>query len=103
MQTAGTAWQTPLLARLLGDSYSAIRFIAWQSLKALPGTGDLKYNFVAPEAERARVAGEVTRAWRADDRTTAGPLPRKSDGSLDWEWLEELWERRDRRTVEIPE
>lgn len=103
VQTAGTAWQTPLLARLLGDSYSAIRFIAWQSLKALPGTGDLKYNFVAPEAERARVAGEVTRAWRADDRTTAGPLPRKSDGSLDWEWLEELWERRDRRTVEIPE
>jgi len=30
-------------------------------------------------------------------------LPRKSDDSLDWEWLEELWERRDRRTVEIPE
>lgn len=102
-QASGDDWQAPLLARLLDDTYSAVRWVAWQSLKTLPGFRSLKYNFVGSRSERTRASAEVLRDWRAGRSGALAPLPGTPAGTLDIKWLEELWKRRDQRPVEIPE
>ncbi len=102
-EASGSNWQAPLLARLLDDSYSAIRWVAWQSLKTLPGFGSLKYNFVGTRSERSRAFAKVLGDWQAGRSGTLAPLPGTPAGTLDIEWLENLWKRRDQHPVEIPE
>ena len=101
--SGGTDWIAPLLARLLDDSYSAIRFIAWQTLKALPEFRELKYNFVGPPAHRSAVMSSVLDDWQRSHTDIPDALPVTSDGHLDLGRLNDLWKRRDQRPVEIPE
>ena len=94
---------TPLLARLLEDSYSAVRFISWRNLRALPGFHQLKYNFVGPAAQRSAVMNSVLDDWQRTHRDVPDALPVTDDGRLDVRRLADLWKRRDQRPVEIPE
>ena len=93
----------PLLARLLEDTYSAVRFIAWQNLKALPGYEGLEYNFVGPKPQRSAAMKSVIGDWRSGRTDVPSALPVTADGRLDFERLSDLWKRRDQRPVEIPE
>ena len=101
--TGNSSWAAPLLARLLEDSYSAVRFISWQKLKALPEFRELKYNFVGPPARRKAAMNSVLRDWQRTHSDVPDALPMTPDGQLDLKRLADLWKRRDQRPVEIPE
>ena len=101
--TGGSGWAAPLLARLLEDSYSAVRFISWQKLKALPEFRELKYNFVGPPARRTAAMNNVLQDWQRTHSDVPDALPMTPDGQLDLKRLADLWKRRDQRPVEIPE
>ena len=101
--SGGAEWAAPLLARLLEDSYSAVRFISWRNLRALPGFHQLKYNFVGPAAQRSAVMNSVLDDWQRTHRDVPDALPVTDDGRLDVRRLADLWKRRDQRPVEIPE
>ena len=92
-----------MLARLLEDSYSAIRFISWRNLKALPNFSQLKYNFVGPPAQRSEAMQNVLDHWQQSHSDVPGSLPVTNDGRLDIDRLDDLWKRRDQRPVQIPE
>ncbi len=64
-QVSGNDWQAPLLAELLDDPYSAVRFVAHRSLRTLPGFDKHTYDFLAPPHERRRQRAEVRRLARA--------------------------------------
>ena len=104
---SGTDWQPPLLAQLLEDDYSAVRFVAWQSLKTLPGYAKLQqsYDFVGSKSGRSAVAVLIRGGYtsRTLSEAEAVVLPRQPDGTLDFKRLDALWKSRDRRPVEIPE
>ena len=101
--TGGSGWAVPLLARLLEDTYSAVRFIAWRNLKALPSYEGLEYNFVGPRPQRSAAMESVIGNWRSGRTDIPSALPVTADGRLDFERLSDLWKRRDQRPVEIPE
>lgn len=63
-QVSGNSWQAILLAELLDDPYSAVRFVAHRSLRTLPGFDDHAYDFLAPRQERQRQRAEVRRLAR---------------------------------------
>ena len=48
----GAAWMAPFLVELLDDDYSAIRYTAIRSLRAIPGFADLAYDYVGTEESR---------------------------------------------------
>jgi hypothetical protein len=57
-RASGDAWIAPFLAQLLDDPYSAVRFVAYRALRALPGFGDLQYDFVGAPDERRQAVRE---------------------------------------------
>ncbi|HKQ39317.1 MAG TPA: multiheme c-type cytochrome [Verrucomicrobiae bacterium] len=59
LDASGRDWLTPYLAYTLTDTYSVVRYIGQRSLKRLPGFEKLPYDYIASEAERARVRDAV--------------------------------------------
>jgi doubled CXXCH motif protein/cytochrome c554/c'-like protein len=90
---ARQGWQAAVLAELLVDPYSAVRFVAGRSLMRLPGYSDVGYDFLAPPEVRARVRDDVLARLRhsAPDRV------------LDPEVVRALLAVRDDRAVTIAE
>lgn len=70
-QVSGKTWQATLLAELLDDPYSAVRFVAHRSLQTLPGFAEHAYDFLAPAPERRRQRAEVRRMAHARASKTA--------------------------------
>jgi len=52
-------WMAPLLVELLGDEYPAVRYIAYRSLRTLPGFADFTFDYVAPEEARFAAQSEA--------------------------------------------
>lgn len=92
-QAAGTSWQGPLLAATLDDPYAVVRAIAARSLRTLPGYEAVRFDFVAPEAERAAAAKRARAIQPSGDPPATVPLDR----------IEELLRRRDDRPVVLAE
>ena len=65
-EASGVSWQVPILARLLEDPYSAVRFITARSLRSYTGLEDLDFDFLDEASswktsiEKALVAWETT-------------------------------------------
>jgi predicted CXXCH cytochrome family protein len=72
---SGTAWMAPYLIELLDDDYSAVRYIAYRSLRTIPGFEDFKYDYVA--APDARWAAQ--REARERQARAAGPPLRRGE------------------------
>jgi hypothetical protein len=103
---SGTSWMTPHLAEALGDRYEAVRFIAARSLRSLPGSSSLSYDFVAPESERVDVAVRLIQAWRADPRARQRRDPEllvDPEGLPRVEVMRRLFDQRDRRGLFLRE
>ena len=97
---------TPHLAEALGDRYEAVRFIAARSLRSLPGSSSLSYDFVAPESERVDVAVRLIQAWRADPRARQRRDPEllvDPEGLPRVEVMRRLFDQRDRRGLFLRE
>ena len=59
-----SGWIAPYLAQLLEDPYDAVRFIAYRSLRKLPGFGDFQYDYVASPQRRAQADLNALEIWR---------------------------------------
>ena len=105
-ETSGTSWMVPHLGEALGDRYDAVRFIAARSLRSLPGSADLEYDFVGPERERVNTAVRVLRAWRASPASRQRRDPEllvDADGALRVDAMRRLFDQRDRRPLFLRE
>jgi hypothetical protein len=65
VQTSGQEWLVPFLAGLLDDPYDTVRYIAWRSLKRIPGQEEMDYDFVGSAAGRRLAAQKVLADWMA--------------------------------------
>ncbi len=70
-RAASSHFQAPHLASLLDDPYSAVRLVAWKSLRELPGFAGFDYDFPL-RASRGRT--------RCGKRSSAPPLVPASNG-----------------------
>jgi len=89
------AYPVQLLAELLVDPYSAVRFVAGRSLRAQPGYADIDYDFLAPPREREHIRQIVDSRFRTAER-----LP---EGTLDETTLRAMIAARDTRPITIAE
>jgi len=101
---AGKDWAVPYLAQLLVDPYDTVRFIAYRSLKTIPGFEDLRYEFMGPADEREQARLEALAVWNR--RLESGDVDTESlrneaailfgsDGRLDQAEFDKLLEQRD--------
>lgn len=106
-EASGTDWMVPYLAQLLEDPYDAVRFAAGQSLQTLSGHEDFEYDFVAPEADRARSHGRALERWtptaQNDDPARASRLLLHNDGALRRNLFAKLLAYRNNRPVVLAE
>jgi predicted CXXCH cytochrome family protein len=105
-EASGDEWQTPLLAQLLNDTYSAVRLVAGRSLKTLPNMGDLKYDFLASEADRKAAILSAIDDWRSSSRSLVNDpaaVLQNEDGLLDEPTIRTLLEKQDRRNISLTE
>lgn len=106
---SGEDWQAPLLARLLEDPYSAVRHIAHQSLRQLPGYRDFAYDFVGDAAERAQRSRAAREHWPgvAPERVkvpgVAAALLLRPDGTSEDSAVETWRRQRDDRPMRLRE
>jgi hypothetical protein len=78
-EAAGKGWMAPYVAELLSDRYSAVRAVAGESLKRLPGFDDLEFDYVASIGEvgvesRVRVQDEWANGVLDKGISLPGPL-----------------------------
>jgi predicted CXXCH cytochrome family protein len=106
-ETSGELWLAPFLAELLNDSYSAVRYIAYRSLRQLPGFEQLKYDYVGPGPDLIAARDKVLEIWL---RTHKAKLDRigpeiliDADGNPDRARIDRLLQQRDNRPVELIE
>jgi hypothetical protein len=100
---SGTDWQAPFLAELLDDPYSAVRFVAGQSLRTLSPFRDVRYDFIAPRDERRRTTRAVRDGWRPPRGSARPELLLDRSGTIDENRMRELVSKRDDRPVTISE
>jgi predicted CXXCH cytochrome family protein len=102
-------WPAPFLARLLDDPYSTVRYVAYRSLRQLPGYSDFEYDFIASPAERARAAERAVAGWPGlePDAPLAerplAPVLLNPDGTVREAAVRELLRRRDDRDMALLE
>lgn len=95
LDASPSAYSVQLLAELLVDPYSAVRFVAGRSLRAQRGYADIDYDFLAPPQEREQIRQTVSSRFRV-----ATPLP---EGVLDESTLRAMLAARDNRAITIAE
>jgi Zn-finger protein len=106
-QASGTTWMPLYLAELMTDQYDAVRFIAYRSLRSLPGFGELQYDFFATPEQRFAASVEVLQTWRrtlrGGDRRTDGVLLLDAQGSPKLDVFNRLIRQRTNRHVLLRE
>ena len=65
VEASGASWQSPYLAELLDDPYSAVRAIAGESLKKLPHFGDFNYDYAADKPSQESAKRKARDHWMA--------------------------------------
>jgi Cytochrome c7 and related cytochrome c/Cytochrome c554 and c-prime len=106
-QASGTNWTPPYLSGLLDDPYDAVRYIAYRSLRSVPGLGGVTYDFIAPSERRLADVAKALSLWQSMRRPSeirADPaLLFERDGSLNAERVKQLVRDRDNRRVSLRE
>ncbi|MCP4171031.1 MAG: hypothetical protein GY758_09705 [Fuerstiella sp.] len=104
MRASGSEWQAPFLARTLSDPYSAVRFVAWRSLKHMPEYGNFAFDFLDLEGLEESV-GRALGTWKSGvrslDTDRASRLLLHSDGRVNEEKAAAILKDRDDRLIEI--
>jgi predicted CXXCH cytochrome family protein len=103
---SGAGWQAQLLVAALDDPYAAVRFVAYRSLRRLPGFEDLAYDFVADRDARLAAIGRAqARVERLAPPVGARhpELPLDAAGLLAPDFLAARVRSRDPRPVRIAE
>lgn len=103
-EVSGEHWFAPILAPLLSDPYSVVRYVAQRSLRRLPGYATFNYDYLAPPAEREAARARARQQWPAPAPGTARPgTLLRPDGTVDDARLEHLLKQRNDRAMELLE
>ena len=82
-------------------------FIAYRSMRTLPGFGEFRGNFLAPSDQRrsdiAAINGQWKSGWAIGTRSTPEEVLLNSDGSFRLEIIQRLLAARDNRSVVLNE
>lgn len=104
---SGNNWQAPFLGQLLDDRYNAVRFIAYRSLKRLPGFADFDYDFVGEPAVRTAAVANARKVWQQNQTNRLRPFPSQTlidaVGQIQDADFQRLLRQRDDRPVEFAE
>ena len=106
LDASGSGWQSPLLAELLDDPYSAVRYMAHKALTEQPGFDGFEYDFVAGETSRlARREAALAKWTLSTDNTPTHPntLLLDTDGQRLTNKVQQLIETRDKRPMRLRE
>lgn len=106
-EASGSDWMTPILAALLVDPYSSVRFLANRSLRQREGFADFAYDFVVPGHEQGDALARALEIWEGRrTKHEKGPpwaVLQKPDGSLDVQRVQLLAKGRDNRPLTLHE
>ncbi len=106
-EAAGTDWIPAHLSALLDDQYDAVRFIAYRSMRSLPGFATFAGDFLASPAQRQSDIAGILRQWNvgwsARPLHTSDELLLNSDGSFRLAITQRLLAERDNRPVALAE
>lgn len=105
-QTAsGSRWQAPLLAQSLSDSYSVIRFVAWRSVRNLPGFQSFSIDYPGDDKSQSESLLRVIDFWKQTPVDILNPeaVLITPEGALDTEAVRRLRSQRDDEPIVIYE
>jgi hypothetical protein len=106
-QASGADWMPMFLSALFDDPYDAVRFIAYRSMRSLPGMQGFNGDFVALPAQRRRDIEAIVGAWRrmqaTGRRRTDAALLFNPNGSIKLDVVNRLLSQQDRRPVRLNE
>jgi len=95
----------PYLSVLLRDSYAAVRFIAFRSLRRVPGYLTLSYDFTGGNEHVSFVADQVRRFWasrrEAIDPERASAVLTDEHRNIDADQFDKLLQQRDQRPIDL--
>jgi predicted CXXCH cytochrome family protein len=103
---SGRDWQGPFLGLLLDDPYSAVRSIAYRSLRRLEGYREFAYDPIGSPEERREARRRSLRSWpgaRPSERRRGSQLLLKDDETVDLDAVEALLRGRDDGPVDLKE
>ncbi|MEZ6040420.1 MAG: ammonia-forming cytochrome c nitrite reductase subunit c552 [Planctomycetaceae bacterium] len=104
---SATYWKIPLLADLLLDQYSAVRYLAFESLQKLLGDQCPQYDFDGPLPHRESVRQEVLSLWKTMSNDGQTELMRQTllngDGTRNQQLVDSLLEQQDQTPIAIVE
>ncbi|MHC5112000.1 MAG: multiheme c-type cytochrome [Planctomycetota bacterium] len=109
IEASGSWWMEPFLMQALLDSYEAVRFIAYRSLRKRYEFRELQFDFVAPLAERRKAIAEVSREFdrrrsmRADRAGESGAVLIGDDGSVNRAEFARLLSQQDHSPIQLRE
>jgi cytochrome c552 len=105
--STGAGWAMPFLIGLLDDPYDAVRFVAYRSLRTLPGMDKLAYNFTAVHDRRLVDVSEALTIWQGRrERFNAKPASAilyDETGNLNADAINRFVTQRDDRRVSLRE
>ncbi|MBI2516227.1 MAG: C cytochrome precursor [Opitutae bacterium] len=106
-QAAGRDWLYPYLFTGMSDPYAAVRFVAWRSLKTLPGFADFKFTYTADEQVLAAAVDAGYQQWRGTVRSPTAVFPGatllQADGRFRMDVFRRLLGQRNQRQVFLAE
>jgi 1-acyl-sn-glycerol-3-phosphate acyltransferase len=106
-QASGTDWIPVFLSGLFDDPYDAVRFIAYRSMRSVPGMSAFTGDFVAPPAQRRNDILGIVNTWRrmqaSGRRRTDAALLLDASGSIRLDIVNRLLAQQDRRPVRLNE
>jgi len=105
-EVSGQDWMAPLLAQLLLDPYSVVRYISGRSLKRLPGYERFAYDYIAPPGQRAEAKANAMTVWEKQPRPVIrepGAVFLEADGKFKNTEVNRLLLQRNDRAMELLE
>jgi hypothetical protein len=104
IQTSGNHWQAYYLAILLEDPYAAVRSIAYEMLRKMPGFADFEYDYTGSDAHRAKAVDRAKTLWTARSGVLAdAPALLHDEGMVNESKVDTLRGRRDNTFVRVNE
>jgi len=104
---SGTDWMPAHLSALLDDPYDAVRFIAYRSMRSLPGYSTFAGDFLAPSTQRGSDIAGILRKWKTvwpgGSPGVADELLLNAEGSFRRDVMQRLLAERDNRPVALAE
>ena len=101
----GNNWIAPFLAELLADPYDAVRYIAYASIRKLPGYKDFDYDFMGRPKNRVAARKKAAEQWERSGSSKAhsghDAILFDAEGRLRAEDIARLLSERDDRRVSL--